>query len=101
MVDFRKKLFQYMNKNHNTSIDLAPHFKYNETTIIDPMVAQELMSLYNQLDAFIELFDKEKDYNRLLRKENQELTDELNSLYNNCDDEVTSESDCNGGNYVS
>ena len=94
MIKFKKKLFQYVNKNIAT-LDTAPCFKYDENTIISPEIALELMGIFQHSITIQELWEKEKDYNRLLRKENSELQKELQYYYdvedNNNDDIVEDE----------
>ena len=93
MSDFFKKLEKYIkNMEKNYPIELAPHFKYDETTIISPDVANELYGIYAQLSITQQLWEKEKDYARLLKKENVELRDELDYLYS---DEDNDEEDTN------
>ena len=88
MSDFFKKLEKYINKMEKKyPIELAPHFKYDETTIISPDIANELYGIYTQLSITQQLWEKEKDYARLLRKENNELKDELDYLYSDQDDD--------------
>ena len=88
MSDFFKKLAKYIrNMEKRYSIELAPHFKYDETTIISPNVANQLYSIYEQLIAIQGLWEKEKDYSRLLKKENDELRDELDYLYSDQNDD--------------
>lgn len=94
---FFKKLENYILKmEKEIPIELAPHFKYDETTIISSEVANQIYSLFEQLYAIQQMWEKEKDYSRLLKKENLELQDELNHLYskNNCDD------NCNNSNKI-
>lgn len=82
MSDFFKKLEKYIkNMEKKYPIELAPHFKYDETTIISAEVVNQIYALYEQLIAIQGLWEKEKDYSRLLKKENDELKDELNYLY--------------------
>lgn len=88
MNDFFKKLEKYIIKMEKKyPIELAPHFKYDETTIISADVANQIYSLYEQLTAIQGLWEKEKDYSRLLKNENNELRDELDYLYAEDDDE--------------
>lgn len=97
MSDFFKKLAKYIrNMEKKYPIELAPHFKYDETTIISPDVANQLYSLYEQLITIQGLWEKEKDYSRLLKKENDELRDELNYLYS--DQNNDEEDDNSSGN---
>ena len=93
MDKFYNKLKKYiLNNQKNYPIELAPHFKYDETTIISADVANQIYSLYEQLIAIQGLWEKEKDYSRLLKKENDELRDELDYLYS---DEDNDEEDTN------
>ena len=88
MSDFFKKLEKYIkNMEKKYPIELAPHFKYDETTIISPDIANELYGIYTQLLITQQLWEKEKDYARLLKKENNELRDELEYLYNDGENE--------------
>ena len=96
MSEFFKKLEKYINKMEKQyPIELAPHFKYDETTIISPDIANELYGVYSQLLITQQLWEKEKDYSRLLKKENDELRDELDYLYS---DENNGEEDTNSNN---
>ena len=93
MDRFYNKLKKYiLNNQKNYPIELAPHFKYDETTIISADVANQLYSLYEQLITIQGLWEKEKDYSRLLKKENDDLRDELDYLYS---DEDNDEEDTN------
>ena len=93
MDKFYNKLKKYiLNNQKNYPIELAPHFKYDETTIISADVANQIYSLYEQLITIQGLWEKEKDYSRLLKKENDELRDELDYLYS---DEDNDEEDTN------
>ena len=88
MSDFFKKLEKYIIKMEKEyPIELAPHFKFDETTIISPDVANEVYGIYSQLYVIQQLWEKEKDYSRLLKKENNELRDELDYLYSDQDDD--------------
>ena len=84
--DFKNKLFNYANKHKTTEQEL-PSFKFNDTTYIDGDIVMELAFLLSQMDVLQEMFQKECDYNRLLRKENQELTSELEQILNNYDED--------------
>lgn len=93
MSDFFKKLEKYIkNMEKKYPMELAPHFKYDETTIISAELANQIYALYEQLIAIQGLWEKEKDYSRLLKKENDELRDELDYLYS---DEDNDEEDTN------
>lgn len=88
MSDFFKKLEKYTkNMEKKYPIELAPHFKYDETTIISSELANQIYALYEQLIAIQGLWEKEKDYSRLLKKENDELRDELDYLYAESEDD--------------
>ena len=88
MSDFFKKLEKYIkNMEKKYPIELAPHFKYDETTIISAELANQIYALYEQLIAIQGLWEKEKDYSRLLKKENDELREELNYLYAELEDD--------------
>ena len=80
MSDFQNKLIKYINKNYQNP-DASPHFKYGETTYIEPEIAFEIANVFQQLNVLQNMWEKEKDYNRLLRKENQELSEELDYCY--------------------
>lgn len=99
MNDFFKKLEKYiLNNQKKHPIELAPHFKYDETTIISSDVANQLYALYEQLIAIQSLWEKEKDYARLLKKENDELRYELDYLYSDQDsdeEDINSNSNAN------
>ena len=87
MSDFFKKLEKYTkNMEKKYPIELAPHFKYDETTIISAELANQIYALYEQLIVVQGLWEKEKDYSRLLKKENAELKDELDYLYAESED---------------
>ena len=105
MSDFFKKLAKYIkNMEKKYPIELAPHFKCDETTIISAEVANQIYSLYEQLIAIQSLWEKEKDYSRLLKKENDELTDELNYLYaepEDYSDDITLSNNNEGKKYLS
>ena len=83
MNKFQNELIKYANKNCQNP-DMAPHFKYKETTYIEPEIAFEIAGLFQKLSTLQNMWEKEKDYNRLLRKENQELNEEL--YYYNSED---------------
>lgn len=82
---FYKKLESYINKTYQSAN--APAFKYNENTIMAPEVAREIYLMYQQLFSIQQLWEKEKDYSRLLKKENNELKEELDSYSYGEDDE--------------
>jgi hypothetical protein len=82
---FYKKLESYINKTYqNTN---APAFKYDENTAMTPEVAKEIYLMYQQLFSIQQLWEKEKDYSRLLKKENNELKKGLDSYFYSEDDE--------------
>ena len=83
-------------------IELAPHFKYDETTIISSNIANQIYSLYEQYIAIHELWEKEKDYTRLLKRENDELKEEL-YFYENEEEEyeISDTSDAKEKEYIS
>ena len=82
---FYNKLESYINKHCQNSNNLP--FKYNEDTIITSEIAEEIYIMYQQLFSIQRLWEKEKDYSRLLKKENNELKEELDSYSYNEDDE--------------
>ena len=82
---FYNKLESYINKTYQNAN--TPAFKYNENTIMDPEVAREIYLTYQQLFSIQQLWDKEKDYSRLLKKENNELKEELDFYSYSEDDE--------------
>lgn len=87
MDKFYSKLKKYIVKMEKEfPIELAPHFKYDETTIISSNIANQIYSLYEQYIAIRELWEKEKDYTRLLKRENDELKEEL-YFYENGEEE--------------
>ena len=84
MNKFKKELYNYILDNSRIkNIFDTPPFKYNEITTINFEVAYNLYIMFQQNDLFQEALEKEKDYSRLLKKENQELQKSLNSLCNN------------------
>ena len=96
MDKFYNKLKKYIIKMEKEyPIELAPHFKFDETTIISADVAKQIYSLYEQLSVIQGLWEKEKDYSRLLRKENDELRCELDYLCSDQDDEEDNNSNSN------
>ena len=102
MSNLRKKIFQYMNK-YGTS-ECPPHFKFEETTYIDHNTAMEIAAMYTQLSVLQDMYEKEVDYNRLLRKENQELAAELEDMYaqdTDSDDGQNTSGTLNGDGYIS
>ena len=80
MNEFYKKIESYINKYSQTP-EVAPHFKYKETTYIEPQVVFEIYSLIKQRNSLQSMWEKECDYNRLLRNENSDLRNELEYLY--------------------
>lgn len=104
MKDFYNKLHKYIMKNEGALIlGIAPHFSYKETTSIEPKVANEIYCMYTQLKVIKDLWDKEKDYSRLLKKENIELQDKLNALNTNEEDndDMNNINENEGNNYLS
>ena len=97
MNDFFQKLKKYILKNQEKfpMVELAPHFKYDETTIISPSIANQIYSLYEQVITLQQLWEKEKDYSRLLKNENMELQEELNYMIDNDDSEESNEEELN------
>lgn len=83
MTDFEKCLYQHVNKYQD---GIMPQFVYKDGTTLSPGIVEELSSQYKQFEILQEMWEKEKDYCRLLRKENLELQDELNYLYNNMEE---------------
>ena len=91
-----------MNK-YGTS-ECPPHFKFEETTYIDPDTAMEIAAMYTQLAVLQDMYEKEVDYNRLLRKENQELSADLEDMYAEeyVEEDKTPSDGSDGGNgYIS
>lgn len=72
---FYSKLESYINKTYQNPN--ASAFKYEELTIIAPEIAREIYFMYQQLLSIQQLLEKEMDYSRLLKKENDELREEL------------------------
>ena len=97
MDNFFQKLKKYILKNQEKfpTVELAPHFKYDETTIISPLIANQIYSLYEQAITLQQLWEKEKDYSRLLKNENMELQEELNYMIDNDDSEESNEEESN------
>lgn len=79
MSKFVKEISKYIKQNATSA--LPAHFKFEETTIIDPEVVAEIYGYIVQANMLKDLYDKECDYNRLLRKENSELKEELEDAY--------------------
>lgn len=106
MDNFYNKLKKYILANQQKyHIELAPHFKYDETTIMSAEVANQIYALYEQLIAVQGLWEKEKDYSRLLKKENDELREELDYVYaeseDDSDDDITLNSNSEEKKYLS
>ena len=66
---------------------LVGSFKFNDS-IIDYQVALTIWQTFNVKDTVTNMWEKEKDYNRLLRKENDELMEELYNDYEEDEEEV-------------
>ena len=81
MSDFQRKLFKFIRKYQNET-EIMPHFKYDETTYLAPEVTQEIVILYQQVAFLHDELEKEKDYSRLLKRENVEMQEELEYYYN-------------------
>ena len=68
-------------------------------------VANQIYALYEQLIAVQGLWEKEKDYSRLLKKENDELREELDYVYaeseDDSDDDITLNSNSEEKKYLS
>ena len=102
MDEFYKQLDKYIRKMEKKyPVELAPPFKYDEDTIISASVANEIYGIYSQVSVLQQLWNKEKDYCRLLKKENDELKDELDYLYDSDDDEDDVELNNNEKEYLS
>ena len=82
MKDFYTKLHRYVEKVNKNKIENPEPFEYI-TTSIDYEVAKSINDLYMYVSNLEESYDKECDYNRLLRQENRFLTDELDYMYDN------------------
>ena len=82
MNSFYNKLKKYIFKNRaQLDSGTAPHFKFNEFTIIDPEIAIEIFGIYESFNSVKNLWEKEKDYSRLLKNENISLQEELDHIY--------------------
>ena len=84
MTDFEKALYKHV-KLYSGGV--VPQFIYEDGTTISPKILEELISQYKQFEILQEMWDKEKDYCRLLRKENNELQDELDYVYNSMNED--------------
>ena len=95
MLKFYNKLERYINKHFQKEDSKeTPLFKYQGDTFIAPEIAVELYNNYLKLTSLQQLWEKEKDYSRLLKKENLDLQEELNSIcYVNEEDSFQDEDD--------
>lgn len=94
---FWDELYKYFRQDKilNVNEKEPKPFIYNNNEIRYPL-AVELIKLNERLKLMEPAYDKECDYNRLLRKENTELQEELEYFYqasnnnndNNIDDDV-------------
>lgn len=84
---FKKSLLKYANKNESLDINKWEDFKLGEDASLHPYIAQEIISLYSYVDVLKKGLEKECDYNRLLKKENIEIKEELEYLYSLCDND--------------
>ena len=71
---------------------LVGSFKFNDS-IIDYQVALTIWQTFNVKDTVTNMWEKEKDYNRLLRKENDELMEELYNDYEEDEEEVNEQTE--------
>lgn len=90
MKDFYFELTKYINKCDKKGPMLVGSFKFNDS-IIDYDVALTIWQTFNVKNTLNNMWEKEKDYNRLLRKENDELIEELSSIDYEGDEELEDE----------
>ena len=90
MKDFYFELNKYINKCDKKGPMLVGSFKFNDS-IIDYDVALTIWQTFNIKNTVSNMWEKEKDYNRLLRKENDELIEELSSIDYKEDEELEDE----------
>lgn len=102
MKYFWKKANKYV-KDNLDKIDKLKNFIF-ENSEIQPELLIELLKMKDQFDYYSEAYEKEYDYNRLLRIENEQLSsmiDELQSELLDTDAETCIDIKKKGGTLVS
>ena len=81
--NFFELLKRYINENQQLYIKtgIVPPFRFEESTIISFDVAFEIYLVHQQSISLQQLWEKEKDYSRLLKKENNEFQLKLDTFY--------------------
>ena len=85
---FFELLKRYISENQQLYIKtgIVPPFRFEESTIISFDVAFEIYLVHQQSISLQQLWEKEKDYSRLLKKENNEFQLKLNTFYSTLND---------------
>ena len=89
MDKFFVELNRFMKKRNQLENTTDNIFEYSETTQIDSDIAQMLWEMWKDTNNLQSMYDKEADYNRLLRKENNELLDTIDDLYDQLNSQDT------------
>ena len=95
--NFWIKLHKYIDKCDRKDPMLVGSFKF-EDSIINYDVALIIWQTFNIKNTVTEMWEKEKDYNRLLRKENDEL---IQTMYNDFEDDEDEKLEDKKDKYVS
>lgn len=97
---FWRALGKYIQKYSECEIEPV-NFIFNENIIICPELAYLLWREHCRLFDLLGDYDKECDYSRLLKKENNELLEEIEQLTEENEEDGFIEIDCSGNGYVS
>ena len=97
--DFWKEVAKYVALNKDNPFPVP--FKYKDTTIIDSDVLASIWKDHCNGTVISDLYEKECDYNRLLRAESKEIKNELQTAQTiiMCQ-EVAAKQNNNGGGLI-
>lgn len=105
MDSFISRLDRFVRKYANTQFEDIPVFHFNDTTSIDAELAFQIHAVIQYKVKLQDMWEKESDYNRLLRQENFNLKEELDAIYQSYDDiddeTIDTISVTDGGEYLS
>ena len=91
MDNFWKRLKKWFDRNQTLiEIGKAENFIFDDTTVLDAGIAAVIWYEHINYKNLIDDYDKEFDYNRLLRMENSALNEQLISLQDMLDDQMDS-----------